>query len=72
MLWVPKRTILMRRFFEHPKCMYFILMAKKISTILRSNISYALELYFISDKVHGNGDLKVYQVFPQQGKLPKI
>ena len=44
---------------------FLILMAKKIITILRT-------LYFISDKVHGNGDLKVYQVFPQQGKLPNI
>ena len=39
MLWVLKRTVSMRRFFEHPKHM-LKLMGKKIFTILRSKIVF--------------------------------
>ena len=35
MMWALKRTVSLRRFFEHPKHM-LKLMAKKIYTILRS------------------------------------
>ena len=37
MLWVLKRTVSMRRFFEHPKQM-FKLSDQKLLTILRPNI----------------------------------
>ena len=45
MLWILKRAVSVRRFFEHPKHM-LKLMDKKISTILRSkmcNLTYVWE-----------------------------
>ena len=41
MLWVLKRTVSMRRFFEHPKHM-LKLMGKKIFTFLRQKLLFIL------------------------------